>query len=332
MRHTIIAIALLLSACKQGSNASAASTSDDPAEATPKLTPTQQLGAKLGPYIDCLNAFSKDVYQGRHTWLDEFDAKKGPLAKQSNETLYGPLALPDPKDCKEGIAKVKAAAPKLPELEAAGDAYLAAITTLQPITVDLRNHFDQRDYKDDKLAHAIEMHPKLMDAYAAFMPADKALGDAVDKLEDKLAVDQLADLEKTEGKRLRWHHKHTLVEAKKVVAFALAVRSPFEIKDTTALQAALTEYDTAVTDLVKYYAANKAEIDQIMGYRSLESDAKNFLKDAKDMLRRVRDKQAFSSGEKMTIEANNGEAVEGHPSRVIASYNSLIDTSNWSRF
>ncbi len=332
MTRILVLLALSLAACKQGHGAAATDDNADPGAAPAKLTPTQALAAKLDPYIVCLNTFSKDVYQGRHTWLDEFDEKVGPKPKQATETLYGPLALGDPKDCKEKLANAKAMEPKLPELEAAGDAYVAALVTLQPLTVDLREHFDQRDYKDDKLAHAIEMHPKLMAAYDAFIPADRALGDAVDKLEDRLAAEQLAELEKTEGKRLRWHHKHTLVEAKKVVAFAAAVRSPFEIKDTAGLQAALTAYDAAVTDLAKYYAANKAELDANTRYRTIDGPAKELLKDAKDMLRRVRDKQAFSYGEKITIDANNGEAVEGHPRRVIASYNSLIDTSNWGSF
>ena len=40
-------------------------------------------------------------------------------------------------------------------------------------------------------------------------------------------------------------------------------------------------------------AANKAEIENNVRYRSLESDLKTLLKDAKDLMRRARDKTAF---------------------------------------
>jgi hypothetical protein len=292
-------------------------------------SPSRALGRKLGAYIECANQFTRDVHQGRHTWLDQFDAKKGPDPKHARETLYGPLALPDPKDCKAGVDAVKAQAPKLPELEAAGDAYVAALVELQPITVKLRAYFEQGDYKDDKLAAAIEAHPKLMAVYVAFDKANRALNAEVDKLEDKLAVDSLAALEKTEGKRLRWHHKRAMLEAKKVVTIAVSVKSPFELKDTAPLAAALAAFDTAIEELAAYYEKNKAELER---YTSIERELKDFLKDAKDMLRRVRDKQHFSSGEKMTINANNAEAVEGTPARVIRSYNTLIDSSNRSQF
>ena len=332
MKLATIAIMLSLTACKRTQVDNAQAAAQPAGEAEAKLTPTQALGRKLNAYIVCLNQFSKDVYHGRHTWLDQFDEKHGPDPKQASKTWYGPLALPDPKQCRDDITAAKAMTPKLPELEAAGEAYLAAITELHPLTVKLREYFDQGDYKDDKLARAIEAHPKLIAAYGAFVPADRALGDEVDKLEDRLAAEQLVELEKTEGKRLRWHHKRAIVEAKKVVAFASAARSPFDIKDPAALQAALTAFDTAVTELVAYYGANKAEIEKLTLYRTIESELKTFLKDAKDMLRRGRDKQAFSYGEKITIDANNAESVEGHPARVIASYNSLIDSSNWAKF
>ena len=330
MKLATVALVLSLVGCKK-SQVDAAQAADDPqGAASEKATPTQQLGAKLNAYIVCLNQFSQDVYHGRHTWLDEFDAKKGPQQKQSRDTLYGPLELPDVKECKDGIDKVKGAQPKLAELEAAGDAYVAALVTLQPMTVQMREYFEQGDYKDDKLARAIEMHPKLMAAWEAFSTADRAIGVEVDKLEDRLATEQLAELEKSEGKKLRWHHKRTIITGKKVVAFALEVTSPFEIKDPAAFQAAIGEYDKAVNEYVTWLAANKAELEKQPGfhYSSMETDLKTFLKDAKDMLRRGRDKVAFSTGEKMTINANNGESVEGHPARVIRSYNSLIQTSN----
>src|SRR4030095_15910268 len=103
------------------------------------------------------------------------------------------------------------------------------------------------DYKDDKLALAIETHPKLLAAWDKFSKANAALEAQIDKVEDKLAACELAELEKTSGKQLRWHHKRMLVEAKKLLAF---VDEPG--KDIAALQAAVASYDGAANALLEY--------------------------------------------------------------------------------
>lgn len=323
-----------LLACKstKPEGGQAKTTEETAAAAAAGDSPTDALSKKLNGYVHCLNDFTNDVFKGRHTWLDQFDPTKGPQAKQAASSLYGPLKLPEIEKCKTEVAAAKAMQPSMPALEKAGEAYVAAIAELQPLTVRLRAYFEQGNYKDDKLALAIELHPKLMDAYAKFRPANESLGNEVDKLEDRLAGEQLAELEKTEGKQLLWHHKKMLIDAKKLVGFA-GVGSPADIKDPAALQAAVAAFDTSVTALLDYYAKHKDAIEKkSMSYWTIESSLKTFLVDAKNLMRRNRDKQAFSSGEQMTINANNPQAVDGHPARVIASYNSVIDTSNRMRF
>jgi uncharacterized protein DUF3829 len=319
--HKLVITALLLAACDKPS---IATTNGETKTAEPAAT--ESLGDKLNPYVDCLNSFTRDAFRGRHDWHETF-GDKGPQPKQARETLYGPLALPDPKECTEGVARVKGEAPKLPELEAAGDAYVAAIAELQPLTAKLRPYFEQGDYKDDKLALAIRLHPKLVAAWDKLAKANDALEAQVDKLEDKLAADDLAELEKTSGKQLRWHHKRMLIQAKKLLAF---VDEPG--KDLAGLQAAVAAYDTAATELLAYATAHKEEKPQPLAYWTIESPVKQLQKDAKEMMRRQRDKTPYSDGERMTINANNAESVEGHPARVIAAYNSLIDTSNRMRW
>lgn len=320
--HKLVITALLLAACDKPSTATTASAESKTAEPAA----TESLGDKLNPYVDCLNSFTRDAFRGRHDWRETF-GDKGPQPKQARETLYGPLALPDPKECTAGVATAKAKAPKLPELEAAGDAYVAAIAELQPLTAKLRPYFEQGDYKDDKLALAIQLHPKLIAAWDKLAKANDALEAQVDKLEDKLAADELGELEKTSGKQLRWHHKRMLIQAKKLLAF---VDEPG--KDLAGLQAAVAAYDTAANELLAYATAHKDEKPQPLAYWTIESPVKQLQKDAKEMMRRQRDKQPYSEGERMTINANNAESVEGHPARVIAAYNSLIDTSNRMRW
>ncbi|HEU0036289.1 MAG TPA: YiiG family protein [Kofleriaceae bacterium] len=328
----IALVATLATGCKNKPTAAEGAAPGGSGTTEAASTETEALAAKQDAYVHCLNTFSNDVFHGRHTWLDEFDAKKGPQAKQASDTLYGPLELDDPKECREGVAAAKMKGPKLPALEAAGDAYVAAIAELQPLTVKLRDYFEQKNYKDDKLALAIESHPKLMAAWDRFAAANDALGKEVDKIEDQLNAAQLAELEKTEGKQLHWHHKRMLIEAKKVVGIAAAAASPFDVKNPAELQAAVAALDKASTELLDYYDKHKAEIEKASISYSIDSELKRFVTDAKELMRRNRDKTAFSDGEKMTIRANNAESVEGHPARVIAAYNALIQSSNRLRF
>src|SRR5258706_2539243 len=152
--------------------------------------------------------------------LAEFDAAKGPNPKQASSSLYGLGALADVTECRDGVAKVRGSEPSLPELEKAGDGYVAALVELQPLTVKLRAYFERGDYKDDKLALAIELHPKLMAAWEKFHASSEPMDAQVDQLENKLQTQQLAHIEEAEGKSFHWHHKRMLIEAKKLVEFA----------------------------------------------------------------------------------------------------------------
>src|SRR5262249_50035666 len=156
-----------------------------------------------------------------------------------------------------------------------------------------RDYFDQGNYKDDRLALAIELHPKYVAAYDRFRDADVALGREVDAIEDQLQTAELAALEKSEGKQLHWHHKRMLIAAKAAVPFAGGVKTPFEIKDLAAYEKAVTAVDTAMRELLEFYAKHKEEIDKgTMSYWTIENPMKDFVKDCKDMMRRKRDKQA----------------------------------------
>lgn len=298
-----------------GSSEDKAAQPDDPVDA---------FAAKLDPYIVCMNKFTRDVRQGRESWLKEFDAEKGPLPKQASVSyrLYGLSALPELKECQTGIDKVKGNEPKLPDLEKAGDAYVAALAELQPLTVKAHAYFDAGDYKDDKLKLAIELHPKLMAAWAKYHAAADPLEEQVDKLEDELQTKQLAHLEQTEGKSFHWHHKRMLVEAKKLVVFVSDARTPAEIKDLDGLQKQVAAFDTAATELLAFYHQHEKELSKrTMSYSWVESSVKNYLKSAKEMMRARRDNVKIDS-----------EHTEGHPKHVIAAYNSLIDHSNGTRF
>ncbi len=288
------------------------------------------LSNKQNAYVDCLNEFSGDIHRSRARWMDQFP--DGPNAAKQKESLYGPTPLRDVAKCKSGVEAAQKQKPSLPELETAGAAYVAALVTLEPLSKDANTYFQAGNYKDDKLAHAIELHPKLVAAWDAFDKADDALEAQVDKLEDQIQGDRLAQVEKAEGKKLQYLHLTYLIAAKKVMRFAGDIESPEEV-ELAPYTAAIGALDKALTDLVGYYDTNKAEVEKsASSYWTFVDSAKSFVKDAKDLMRRKRDNEKFSSGEKMTIEANNPEAVTGHPRAVSRAYNSMIDSSNRLRW
>ncbi len=310
-----------------GSGSGAGTGTTGAGGAGPGASEVDALAQKESAYVECLNSFSGEVYHGRQIYLESFP--NGPQAKQpSKGSLYGPLALGDPKPCKAGVEAAKAMKPSIPDLESAGAAYVAAIDTLVPLTKDLDGYFRAGNYKDDKLAHAIELHPKLMAAYTDFLKADGLLEGQVDSLEDKIQADRLTAIEKKDGKSLRYLHLKFLIASKHVVRLTSKLDSPAEV-DLEPYTAAVTAADQALTEDMAYYDAHKEDVDKGgMSYWTFVNPAKDFVTDAKDLMRRKRDKDAFSTGEKMTIEANNAVAVSGHPRRVGKSYNEVIDTSN----
>ena len=59
------------------------------------------------------------------------------------------------------------------------------------------------------------------------------------------------------------------------------------------------------------------------------SNAKSYLVTAKQLMRRIRDKVPYSSGDKMMLSnAGSGWMVEGSPPRLLRDYNQLIDAYN----
>ncbi len=58
------------------------------------------------------------------------------------------------------------------------------------------------------------------------------------------------------------------------------------------------------------------------------SSAKSFLTTAKQLMRPIRDKTPYSSGDKMMLNAGSGWMVEGSPARLLRDYNELIDSYN----
>ena len=179
-----------------------------PALAQEKPAP---IGPKLQPYIGCINRLSERSYSSRDRYLS-WSKESGPTGKE--RIIYGLYTIYDTSDCRKNVEKAAEMAPKNEELEKAGAAFAAAVGALEPLLKEADDYYSQENYKDDKMAKGKAMHPRLMAAWGAFAAADRDLRGVVQKLNDISQREEMAEVEKREGRKARWHVMDTMLKAK----------------------------------------------------------------------------------------------------------------------
>lgn len=332
MNKLLVAVALVGCTNSSGGTKADNSSGTPPAgqaEAAAALDPDAALGAKLEAYIECANEFVNDVHQARRNYLGDVNPKTGPTGKEEGKIYLAPQ-LHDPKKCVEGMAAAAKAEPHLPDLESAGAAFGSALAALYPLSEDGFKYYDREDNRDDKGAKGRALHVKLLAAWADFDKAVAALDPALETYGDKLDEARLAKLAKRPDQRLRYLHAKLMNASKKVVTVAASVDQPSALP-LDAFHANVAALASAVDELGTYATAHKQEVDDLF-MNPLIRGADTFLKSAKNLERRKRDKVAYSDGERATIGANNAAAVDGSPGQVIDTYNQLIGESNGLRW
>jgi hypothetical protein len=216
----------------------------------------------------------------------------------------------------------------MPALEKAGDAYVKALLALEPLLKQAQTYYGQGDHKDDDCARGRELHPKLMAAWDAYAKADKALHEISIRLNDERQERQLARLKKA-GQTLPFLTRAMLHQAKVLVREG-SVRDYPQLK-LAPFKQKLKTFATSVSELDAYVTSHKQEADKVWWLDRVVSSSRDYLLTAKEMMRRKRDNKRYSTGERMTIRANNPQAVTGHPARFVQAYNRLIDDSNRMR-
>jgi hypothetical protein len=284
-----------------------------------------QLSAKLGEYITCMNGTSKRVVDSRNRYLSwVVDEKVGPTGKERN--IYGLYDI-NAGTCTPALDRAKTMQPPLPEVESAAAEYRKALDELDPIIKQADKYYDQKDYKDDKMAKGRAMHPQLMNAFAKFEQVSKGFEDRVTTLNDGVNARQFTRLEKDPSRRLQYLSQKSLNEAKALIKQTDIA----ELKelDLQKYDVALQTYDKSLTELEQYASSHKAETDKTMMFSSYLSSAQTFLKSAKELLRRKRDNKDFN---KEFFSKSAPNMVDGHPAQVVETYNRMIGDSNNLRY
>ncbi|HMN73531.1 MAG TPA: YiiG family protein [Rhodoblastus sp.] len=293
-----------------------------PAQAQDKPAP---IGPKLQPYIGCINRLSERSYSSRDRYLS-WSKESGPTGKE--RIIYGLYTIYDTSDCRKNVEKAAEMAPKNEELEKAGAAYAAAVGALEPLLKEADDYYSQENYKDDRMAKGKAMHPRLMAVWAAFASADKELRGVVQKLNDVSQMEELADVEKREGRKARWRIMDTMLKAKALNRVE-GNGDPAKM-DLAKVQELIGSYEASVKALEAYAEEHKDATpgpDRIGS--TYVSAAKSYLATAKGLMRRVRDRVPYSSGERMMLSQQGaGWMIEGSPPRLMRDYNELVNRYN----
>jgi hypothetical protein len=269
---------------------------------------------KLNAYVGCINRLSERAYDSRKRYFS-WVGQNGPTGKE--RIIYGTYTIYDTSDCRKNVEKANALEPRDAALEAAASAYVEAVSKLEPMLKDADDYYTQENYKDDRMAKGQALHPLLVAAWDAFASADKALRGGVEAINDRRAVEKLAEIERGEGRKARYHVEALMIQAKRVLR-AQDTATP----DVARITEALNEYESTVKAL-EQLPADDAKIGSFF-----TGNAKSFLTTAKQLMRRIRDHVPYSTGDKMMLSAGSGWMVEGSPPRLLRDYNQLIEAYN----
>lgn len=286
------------------------------AQTKPPASPSEAaMTEKMNAYVGCINRLSERSYDSRNRYFS-WAKPSGPTGKE--RIIYGTYTIYDTSDCRNNVAKANALEPHDAELEAAASAYADAVTQLEPLLKETDDYYSQENYKDDKMAKGKALHPRLVAAWDAFAKADKDLRRNVETINDRRALERLAGIEQSEGRKARYHVEALMIQAKRVLR-TQNVDKP----DLAALTQALNDYEAAAKELESAASADDQKIGSMF-----TSSAKSFLTSAKQLMRRIRDKTPYSQGDKMMINAGSGWMIEGSPERLLRDYNQLIESYN----
>jgi hypothetical protein len=168
------------------------------------------------------------------------------------------------------------------------------------------------------MAKGKALHPRLVAAWDAFASADQKLRSAVETINDKRSLVRLAEIERSEGRKARYYVEALMIQAKRVVR-----TQETDKPDLAALTQVLNEYEASVKGAEEFTGNGADKIGSMF-----ISNAKSFLVTAKQLMRRIRDRVPYSSGDKMMLNAGSGWMVEGSPQRLLRDYNQLVDAYN----
>ncbi|QRG04969.1 DUF3829 domain-containing protein [Xanthobacter dioxanivorans] len=267
--------------------------------------------AKLNAYVKLLNATLR-AEESWNRYLSWVSLKTGPTGKE--RIIYGLYSV-SPSQAKTAIDAARAAAagpPPIPALDAAALALSASFEALVPILNEAEAYYDRKDYKSDQMAGGKALHARLEPAAKAFIIARRDLDRLTDQVKDGIDAQDLARIERIEGKSDGWHVRRIMMSARKAVD--LMPRSARDPGDLNAFDVAVANYAAVVKEFDTYILANPPT-------------ASAFSSQPRDLLGKLRDIQEKFEGRKRPDPSFYHMDVNG----AVSSYNMMINFAGMVR-
>lgn len=298
----------------------------------------REISAKIGPIIrECLNRHNEPVNRARARYFDWVDAETGPTGSERNVRGTGELhGTPDA--CVRAIEESRAATPVNATLDAAALAYGSALEQVYQRVNDAHTYYERENYKDDSFAGARERHTPLVEAFSAFSAASTALDTEVTTINDGITTRRLARMEGDPQRELELLSERTLLLGRQI----LESTDGWTVEDEKLVGIELEAFSARVTELealADRLVAKKAEgidarVDRVshMFFDHFVRDAGELVTAAKATMRRVRDAQAFSTGELMRLSGASASSVDGSPPAMTQQFNEMVNAFNRVRW
>jgi len=297
--------------------ACATAAAQQPKAPAPSLGLTEIPEAELNSYIAKSNAVvallntSQRAQDSINRYASWVNMKTGPTGKE--RIIYGLYSV-GVSSTQGAVNKARQAIfekPAIPPLDAATQELTEAFEKLVPILNEAEAYYDRKDYLGDGMKGGKDLHGKIMPASGAFMAAYQKTVTLQAELKDLIDVAQLARIEKTEGKSVRWHSVHTMRLAKKAVD--LMPNNPkASANDLKEFDAVMVEYGKAVR-----------EFDDAVRESGKSPSGANYPRDILGRLREMRDTIGKGRMDNMTF------SMSHHG--ILTAYNMMVTMSNTFR-
>ena len=278
----------------------------------------QTLIEKTNMYVRALNSVSaaQRTYDRYASWID---VKKGPTGKE-RYISYGLYEINKSSvdDVRKAAQKGPEMKPPLPEIDTTIRRLSEAFSALEPLVKKAADYYEQEDYKDDGAKLGQELHTQMMPLFERTFAGERQLRRQLDEIKRDLDKRQLAEIEKTDGRKYQWHLRSYLIAAKELINL-LPENADAPPIEASAYKVKFSAVEETYNAFQTFGSENPDELKKIMLGGMVESSVKDFYTASK-FLRR-------------TLEApklDRSEYIE-KVGELARKYNELINRTNTIR-
>jgi hypothetical protein len=208
--------------------------------------------AKSNAVVGLLNT-SMRAAESWSRYLSWVDVKRGPTGRE--RIIYGlySVSASSAREAADKARELAAAEPPIPALDGASKELAARFEALVPLLNEAEAYYDRKDYLSDGMKGGQALHAKLVPAAEAFLGARARVRVLQEQFKTQIDLHELARLEKTEGKSVRWHARRAMIAASRAVdLMPRDPRKPGDLKAwddaIAALADAARDFDNAVRE------------------------------------------------------------------------------------